>query len=112
MPDYFAACTAMIFPYKIFMSSSGPLSFAFAYGKPILMSPPLAAYARTPDFRRCLRQQGLRVDDLLYQESSEGLTQGLTRLSEQQKQLVALAHDMAQARSLATMASELIEKMV
>jgi len=35
---YFMACDVVIFPYKVAMSSSGPMSFAIGYEKPFLAS--------------------------------------------------------------------------
>lgn len=66
IPLYFAAADVVILPYRVFMSSSGPLALAFAYGKPVLLSEPLGAYFDSRDFKRALRVSGLKKSDLIF----------------------------------------------
>jgi glycosyltransferase involved in cell wall biosynthesis len=42
IPVYFSAADVVIFPYKVAMASSGPLSLAISYEKPVLISDVLA----------------------------------------------------------------------
>ena len=61
---YFIACDVVVFPYKVAMSSSGPMSFAIGYEKPFLASdvfseilPKEMIFKRTPkDLARKLEE--------------------------------------------------------
>ncbi len=44
--SFFSACDLTVFPYRAFMSASGPVSLALAYQKPILTSNKLASYGQ------------------------------------------------------------------
>jgi glycosyltransferase involved in cell wall biosynthesis len=48
VPDYMAACDALVLPYRDGLSASGPMSFALAYGLPVLASDVLQASAPHP----------------------------------------------------------------
>lgn len=57
--DYLSQADLMLFPYRAFVSSSGPLSLAFSAGKPVLMDKTLAPYSQTADFRRAMTEANL-----------------------------------------------------
>jgi len=99
MPDYFAGCDMMIFPYRIFMSSSGPLAWAWSYGKPALLSEALAAYAHTPDLATALTQVGLTADDITYEDDAGSLQQALDRVLQNEGAFGQLAGAIARLRS-------------
>lgn len=44
--SYYSAADLTVFPYRTFMSASGPVSLALAYGKPILTSNKLDSYGQ------------------------------------------------------------------
>lgn len=50
VPDYFGACDVSVFPYSIYMGSSGPLSFSLAYGKEFVASSAFGEDIRIPEF--------------------------------------------------------------
>jgi glycosyltransferase involved in cell wall biosynthesis len=62
---YYQAADLVIFPYRTFMSSSGPLSLAFSYQKPFLLSKHLVSYLSSPDFDQAISDQGISQTDLL-----------------------------------------------
>lgn len=62
---YYSACDAVILPYRVFLSSSGPLSIAFSFGKPVILSKQLAPYFRSPDWRGAAHVTGLQKEDML-----------------------------------------------
>ncbi|OGY11083.1 MAG: hypothetical protein A3D26_02000 [Candidatus Blackburnbacteria bacterium RIFCSPHIGHO2_02_FULL_44_20] len=66
IPLYFAASDLVLFPYRTFMSSSGPLSLALSHKKPFLLSSSLKGYFLSPDFSSSLDQCGLREKDVLF----------------------------------------------
>ena len=47
LPVYFSAADLVVFPHKVAMSASGPLTFAIGYEKPVLLS-------RIPPFREMI----------------------------------------------------------
>jgi len=104
MADYFVGCDGMIFPYRIFMSSSGPLAWAWSYGRPVLLSPALEAYCQTADLATALSRSGLRAADVIYEPTPAGLRQALDRM-----QATAgwsqLAAQIRKARSRASVAA-------
>lgn len=64
--SYYSASDLIIAPYRVFVSSSGPLSLAFSYKKPFLISQPLKAYVKTADFKNNLSKSKLREDDFAF----------------------------------------------
>lgn len=81
---YFLASDLVVLPYRTFMSSSGPLSLAFTYGKPVMMSEVLRPYVLTVDFAEAMKESGVKEDDLFGRSGSfilseaEGLTRSAT----------------------------------
>lgn len=63
---FFKAADLVIFPYRTFMSSSGPLSLCFSFNKPFIVSKPLAELFKTYDFEKALNQAGLSVRNFTF----------------------------------------------
>ncbi len=78
--QHYAASDLIILPYRTFMSSSGPLSLAFTYNKPVIFSEPLRPYFRSQDLRSALIQSNLKENDLIFQLDPESLSSTLTRI--------------------------------
>jgi glycosyltransferase involved in cell wall biosynthesis len=66
LPLYFAASDIILLPYRTMMSSSGPLSLAFSFKKPFLLSKPLAPFFQTEDVRAALSASQLTSDDVTF----------------------------------------------
>lgn len=49
LPEYVNLADLLVFPYRVLMSSSGPLSWALAYGRPYMISDNLQDYLLTED---------------------------------------------------------------
>lgn len=64
--DYFSNTNLIILPYKMFFSSSGPLSLAFSYEKPFILSRPLIGYFDSFDFQESLKEIGLKKEDFIF----------------------------------------------
>lgn len=71
MADYFAASDIVVLPYRVFISSSGPLSLAFSYKKPFLLSRSLRNYFKSPDFKKAAVSAGLIPDDIIFKLDSD-----------------------------------------
>ncbi len=111
MPYYFAACDAMIFPYRAFISSSGPLSFAFAYSQPVIMSEALAAYTKTSDFADALARNYLEINDLTYQDDAYDVVRILRGCEDKAQTLSQFSREMAERRSLTAIASQTLREL-
>lgn len=96
---YFALADAVILPYKIFMSSSGPLSLAFAHHKPVLISEVLRPYAESQDFKLALKDSQLTIQDLVFQTSKQSLIANLKNIGRKEKELHTFAEKMRFYRS-------------
>ena len=106
MPLYLSACDAMIFPYKIFMSSSGPLAFAFSYSKPVILSSALSPYLQTADFAKAIADLDIRLSDFTYAPTAHDLEKVISHVLNDREQFVSLSQHMAAARSLEQIAAQ------
>jgi glycosyltransferase involved in cell wall biosynthesis len=77
IPLYFSAVDLFILPYQVFMSSSGPLSMAFGFEKPVLLSRQLAGYFETDDMKEVLKEAGLKPSDIFFDFNQNHLNQKL-----------------------------------
>lgn len=67
IPYYFAAADLVILPYRVMMSSSGPLSLACTFSKPFIMSAHLSAYFESNDFFAASQEAKLKKEDFLFE---------------------------------------------
>jgi glycosyltransferase involved in cell wall biosynthesis len=63
---YFGASDLVVLPYRAMMSSSGPLSLAFTFEKPILLSNKLSRYLISEDFKKNLKFSGVDKKDIFF----------------------------------------------
>ena len=87
--DYFSKSDLVILPYKNFFSSSGPLSLAFSYEKPIILSKSLVGYFESPDFKRALNETDLRKEDFIFDFDQNSF---INRINWAKKNLYKLAN--------------------
>ncbi len=80
IPLYFEASDFILFPYRTFISASGPMSLALSFEKPFLISPALKAMTKTKDFAWAMRQSGISQKDLIFYLDSKGLERMLKAL--------------------------------
>jgi len=66
IPLYYKACDLVLFPYRVFMSSSGPLSLVFSAGKPFLISRDLEGIFDNEDIKDILVKKGLGKRDFIF----------------------------------------------
>ena len=67
---YFSLADLCVYPYKAFISSSGPLSFAVTYQKPMVLSNHLLAYLKSEDFNQAFIESRLNKNDLFIKINS------------------------------------------
>lgn len=104
---YFSAADAVILPYKIFMSSSGPLAFAFAHKKPVLLSSALSSYVKSVDFNNVMESCDLSAKELTFKFSRNSLEQALTGVKKNAEKLEQFSAFMSEARSKKVIAQKL-----
>lgn len=112
LPLYFAAADLVVFPYRTFMSSSGPLSLALSFNKPFLLSEPLLAYLKTPKFNHCLKQSGLTASDLSFAVDQHSLASTLNRVANSKtmlKKLTSLSASLSQTRTFEALSSNYLK---
>lgn len=104
--DYFKASDLVVFPYRKFMSSSGPLSLAFSFGKPVLLSENLQKLLKSTDIREALRKTGLLEKDLIFKLNEKALVEKIfnTQKAKQQKKLMAFSSLLCEKRSFDNLA--------
>lgn len=66
MPLYFEASDIIVLPYRTLMSSSGPLSLAYSFQKPVLLSEPMAGLLKTRDMKEVFEESRLEKSDLFF----------------------------------------------
>lgn len=80
--QYYQASDLIILPYRIFMSSSGPLSLAFTYNKPVIFSESIRPYFKSVDINDALNQLRITEDDLIFKLTPESLSSLLQSFTE------------------------------
>jgi glycosyltransferase involved in cell wall biosynthesis len=96
---WFSACDAVILPYRTFLSSSGPLSLAFSYERPVLLSKALADYAKSPDVKEALHKAGITIEDITY-DSADTLLEKLVWIRTYREKVALFSSHMKKARSI------------
>ena len=82
------------------MSSSGPLSLAFTYSRPIALSQELLAYTKSYDFMETMAECQIRSDDLFFSFRDNSFSEFLGKMDLQKyKKLSEFSGKMAIKRS-------------
>jgi len=71
IPFYFSVADIVVLPYRTMMSSSGPLSLAFSFNKPVLLSNKLQGYIESRDFKDTLENCKINKKDMFFSLKSE-----------------------------------------
>lgn len=70
---YFKAADLVVLPYRVFMSSSGPLSLTFSFKRPFIMSKRLKQFSESLDFKRAMDILEIRENELFFSLTKKGL---------------------------------------
>lgn len=106
LPMYFSAADIIILPYRTFFSSSGPLSLAFAYEKPILLSPALIDYFSSDDFDTASKKTKIGSTNVVVSIEKTQLKQHLKDIFANYNQYKAFSKDLKIERSWNTIAAK------
>lgn len=74
---YYSSADLIMAPYRVMMSSSGPLSLAFSYEKPTILSRPLEDYFQSYDFKNALKILKLEKEDFIFDLNQESFKKRL-----------------------------------
>lgn len=101
IPLYFKASDLVIFPYRAFISSSGPLSFTLAYNKPFLLSENLGKLLESSDVKKSMAKAGISKNDLIFKYNHDSLLSktALSVKNRQNKKLEKFSQLLAKERS-------------
>lgn len=113
MSLYFSAADLVVLPYRTMMSSSGPLSLAFSFEKPLIMSEKMKEYVFTHDFSSILKKLGLKTSDLFFPLTTKNFEEKV--LTHKEHLLSAFSSQMKGARShdnIAKYYSKLINELL
>jgi len=108
---YFSAADLVVAPYRVMMSSSGPISLAFSCEKPFILSQPLVRYFESWDFVEALRQTGLRKEDFLFDLNQENFEKRLEWAKKNLDKLANFSRIIKEKRSWIKIA-KLYEKLL
>ena len=100
--DYYSVADLCMIPYREFISSSGPLSLALSYQRPVILSKELQNYTESADFNKAMKSSGLDKNDMFIEVNSKELMNKINRLITNgmyQKQLIKFSKKMGLSRS-------------
>ncbi len=97
---YYQASDVIIFPYRAFMSSSGPLSLAFSFKKPFLISKHLAPILKQDDVKNALKEVKLSEERIIFTDT-ESLSKKITAIknTKLKEKITTLSTILAKKRS-------------
>ena len=80
IPVYFQAADCIIFPYRTYMSTSGPLTLTYSFKKPFLVGKSLEKVFSNPDIHEIFQNTGLDAKELIFDLTTESLIKRLGTL--------------------------------
>lgn len=110
---YYEASDLVVLPYRTLMSSSGPLSLAYSFNKPFLLSNTLKDILGTQDVDKTLSELSLKKSDFLF-TTEDDFIEKVTILAQDQAQLkkmTTFTHHIAERRSWKSIAQEYYETL-
>jgi glycosyltransferase involved in cell wall biosynthesis len=105
---YYAAADVLVLPYRIFFSSSFPLSLAASYEKPFLLSKKLEAYFAGLEFKEALKKSGLTREHFVV-DFKHDLKNALNRVKLQKNKYIEFSKEIKEKRSWSEIASRIGE---
>lgn len=105
IPQIFQASDLAIFPYRIFMSSSGPLSLAISYNKPFILSENLAGLTSSSDIQKAMEIAKMKKEEIVFKLNKKSLIKTIKNCMNPQmnKKMVRLSKILNNERSFANL---------
>lgn len=110
IPLYFGAADLVVLPYRTMMSSSGPLSLAFSFEKPVILSDKLKPYLKSDDFQEALIQSRLSKNDIFFPLNQLSFEKKLKNLK--MKKLAQFSKIMKKKRNFDLTSRKLLEALI
>lgn len=103
----FKASDLVVFPYRTFMSSSGPLSLAISHNKPFILSEKLEGLTRSLDIKKALACAQLEKNEIIFRLTKKNLIKTIAMSMEQknQEKMICLSKALNEERSFANIAT-------
>lgn len=111
IPLYFSAADLVVLPHATFISSSGPLSLAFSYAKPFILSKNLAGYFKSRDFANAARKLKINSKQICFDLDAQGFKKTVSWAFKNQTKLTKLSILMKQARRFDIIAERYLSTM-
>lgn len=102
IPLYYQAADILVFPYRTFMSASGPLSMAFSFKKPFLLSSPLKGVLAQDDIQKQLGSLRLSENTIVFKPNIQSFKKAIYNFRSKkqiQKKLTTLSSRLSQERN-------------
>ncbi len=102
----FKAADLSVFPYRTFMSSSGPLSLAISHNKPFILSKNLEALTHSSDIQRSMNGAGIKKNDIIFKLNKKDLIKTIKTCMDfkMQKKMIIFSKMINEERSFANLA--------
>lgn len=107
IPLYFSAADLVVLPYRVFMSASGPFSWALSYGKPFLLSSYLSNYSNSYDFKVSLSECNLKKQDVFFNLKDDDFINKLSILKAKKSDLTKFSKTLARKRNISKVVSKM-----
>jgi len=111
IPDYFSAADAVVLPYQIFFSSSGPLSLALSSLKPIIFSNQLRGYFKSNDLKKALQMSGLKEKDFLFHLNPKEIKKKIASLKKDERKYLEFARLIKRERPWNNIAKKYLDEL-
>ncbi len=85
IPLYFSAADLVVLPYQVFMSGSGPYSWALSYEKPIILSHVLHDYLKSPDVQSALTYADIKEEEMIFPLQYQMFADLVTHIQKEKK---------------------------
>jgi glycosyltransferase involved in cell wall biosynthesis len=99
IPFYYSAADLVVFPYRTFFSSSGPLSLAFSFQKPVLISSHLSSYFESADWQKASSKSGIHPCDICFDLNRHDLDKKINFVKNNREKLTLFAQVISRKRS-------------
>lgn len=99
---YYQLSDLIVLPYRVGMSSSGPLSLAFTYHKAFFVSEKIAPILKTSDINHIFSQHHLSQNTASFPLNSKNFLKKIIQLQKDQKlrqELASISQEISSARS-------------
>ncbi len=97
----FKSSDLVVFPYRTFMSSSGPLSLALSHEKPFILSKKLELFLNSKDVNHSLDIAGIKKEDILFDLNTKSLVSAIKNVSatKNHKKMIRFSKTLGKERS-------------